>query len=200
MEPSDKSIDTSPLSSMCACLNFQACDVLLSDPETKDLLYPQQSFDMLILDGAYPECGLGFVNYYNVPFMYINTVGFYTGSLSLAGNPSPYSVTPFLARPFTDSMNLLQRTINTLWHMVANALHSFMVRTMIQTVVRKHFGPDVPLVYDISRNVSFILQNAHATVSYPRPYLPNVAEIACIHCKRAKALPDVSSVYNIRLV
>ncbi|KAJ3662447.1 hypothetical protein Zmor_006797 [Zophobas morio] len=169
---------------------YEACDVLLSDPETKDLLYPQQSFDMLILDGAYPECGLGFVNYYNVPFMYINTVGFYTGSLSLAGNPSPYSVTPFLARPFTDSMNLLQRTINTLWHMVANALHSFMVRTMIQTVVRKHFGPDVPLVYDISRNVSFILQNAHATVSYPRPYLPNVAEIACIHCKRAKALPD----------
>jgi hypothetical protein len=176
----------------CKRLYFQACDVLLSDPETKDLLYSQQNFDLLVLDGAYPECALGFVSHYNVPFMYINTVGFYTGSLSLAGNPAPYSVTPFLARPFTDSMSLMQRTMNTLWHIFANTLHSFMVKNLVQPVVRKHFGYDVPLVYDISRNVSFILQNAHATVTYPRPYLPNVAEIACIHCKKAKALPDVS--------
>jgi UDP:flavonoid glycosyltransferase YjiC (YdhE family) len=174
----------------CKRLYFQACDVLLSDPETKDLLYSQQNFDLLVLDGAYPECALGFVSHYNVPFMYINTVGFYTGSLSLAGNPAPYSVTPFLARPFTDSMSLMQRTMNTLWHIFANTLHSFMVKNLVQPVVRKHFGYDVPLVYDISRNVSFILQNAHATVTYPRPYLPNVAEIACIHCKKAKALPD----------
>lgn len=125
--------------------------------------------------------------------MYINTVAFYTGSLSLAGNPTPYSVTPFLALPYTDSMNLLQRTMNTLWHLAANTMHSFMTRGMIQKVVRKHFGADVPGIYEMSSNVSFILQNAHATVTYPRPYLPNVAEIACIHCKKAKALPAVSN-------
>lgn len=127
--------------------------------------------------------------------MYINTVGFYTGSLSLAGNPAPYSVTPFLARPFTDSMNLMQRSMNTLWNLAANSVHSLMVRMFLQSVVRKHFGQDTPLVYDLSKNVSFILQNAHATVTYPRAYLPNVAEIACIHCKRAKPLPDVSITY-----
>lgn len=63
---------------------------------------------------------------------------------------------------------------------------------MIQDVVRRHFGNDVPPIYEMSKNVSFILQNGHTTVTYPRPYLPNVAEIACIHCKRAKPLPDVS--------
>lgn len=62
---------------------------------------------------------------------------------------------------------------------------------MVQNIVREHFGRDVPSVYDLGRNVSFILQNGHATVTYPRPYLPNVAEIACIHCKRAKPLPEV---------
>lgn len=59
----------------------------------------------------------------------------------------------------------------------------------LQSIVRKHLGPDVPFVYDISRNVSFTLQNGHATVSYPRPLLPNVAEIACIHCRPATVLP-----------
>jgi hypothetical protein len=47
----------------------------------------------------------------------------------------------------------------------------------------------MPHVFDMVKNVSFILQNGHVTVTYPRPYLPNVAEIACIHCKPAKPLP-----------
>lgn len=114
------------------------------------------------------------------------------GSISLAGNPTPFSVTPFLARPFTDSMNLVQRTANTLMYLAAGAMHSFTVRFLIQGTVRYHFGEDVPPIYDMSKNVSFILQNGHATVTYPRPYLPNVAEIACIHCKSPKPLPDVS--------
>lgn len=169
--------------------------MLLSDAETKDLLSSSQIFDLLILDGAYPECALGFVKRYKAPFMYINTVGFYTGSLSVAGNPTPYSVTPFLSRPFTDSMSFVQRTTNTLWHFTANVLHSFLIRQLIQKILVKHFGTEMPPIYDLSSNVSFILQNAHATVTYPRPYLPNVAEIACIHCKPAKALPDVSIVF-----
>lgn len=70
---------------------------------------------------------------------------------------------------------------------------------MIQDVVREHFGEEVPPLYEISKNVSFILQNGHAALTYPRPYLPNVAEIACIHCKRAKPLPDVSKIYLIIL-
>lgn len=68
------------------------------------------------------------------------------------------------------------------------------MRWTIQDVVREHFGPKVPPLYDISTNVSFILQNGHATLTYPRPYLPNVAEIACIHCRNAKPLPDVSRI------
>lgn len=65
--------------------------------------------------------------------------------------------------------------------------------SVLQTVVRRHLGDDVPNLYEISKNVSFILQNGHVSVSYPRPFMPNVAEIACIHCKPAQPLPKVSS-------
>lgn len=63
----------------------QSCDALLDDHETKDLM--NSTFDLLILDGAFPECALGLQYKFNVPFMYINTVGFYTGSTSLSGSP-----------------------------------------------------------------------------------------------------------------
>lgn len=168
----------------------EACDVLLSDPETQDFLDQRRKFDLLILDGAYPECALGFAHHFNAPFMYINTVGFYTGSLSLAGNPVPYAVTPFLSLAYTDNMNLYQRTANTLMNLAANSLHSVMVKWVLQDMLRKHFGDDIPRIYEMSKNVSFILQNGYPSMTYPRPYLPNVAEIACIHCRKAKPLPE----------
>nr|CAD7197007.1 unnamed protein product [Timema douglasi] len=167
---------------------FQACEALLSDPETHDLLDSGRQYDLLILDGAYPECALGFAHHFKAPFMYINTVGFYTGSLSIAGNPTPYSVTPFFGRAFTDHMGLFSRAMNTGYHVLLQLMHVFMVRFFLEDVLRNHFGPSMPPVYAMSRNVSFTLQNAHATVSYPRPYLPNVAEVACIHCKAPKPL------------
>nr|AYC63264.1 UDP-glycosyltransferase 50D2 [Holotrichia parallela] len=168
---------------------YEACDILYSDGEMKDFLHSGQTFDLIIMDGAFPECALGLVYYFKIPFMYINTVGFYTGSLSVAGNPTPYSITPFLARPFTDNMNLLERTVNSFWHICANLMHSVMVKVFLHNVLKKHFGKDIPHSYELSKNVSFILQNGYTTVTYARPYLPNVAEIACIHCKDPKPLP-----------
>ncbi|XP_026482598.1 LOW QUALITY PROTEIN: 2-hydroxyacylsphingosine 1-beta-galactosyltransferase-like [Ctenocephalides felis] len=167
---------------------FESCDAMFNDAETHTLL--RQSFDLLILDGAFPECALGLAHHYGVPFMYLNTVGFYMGSLSLAGNPAPSSVTPFLGRAFTDDMNIFDRALNTGWYIGMYAAHYVLNRFWLQSVLRKHLGEGVPFVYDLSRNVSFILQNGHHTVSYPRPYLPNVAEIACIHCKPARPLPQ----------
>lgn len=143
------------------------------------------------MDGAFPECTLGLSHQFNVPFMYLNTVGFYTGSLSLAGNPTPYSVTPVFLEALGDKMNLLQRLYNTALHIFLNLMHKYTIEVKLDAVLRENFGSSIPAAYVMARNVSFILQNAHATVTYPRPYLPNVAEVACIHCKPAKPLPKV---------
>lgn len=75
-----------------------------------------------------------------------------------------------------------------------------MVIGKLQTVVRRHLGDEIPPLYDLSRNVSFILQNSHFSVSYPRAFMPNVAEIACIHCKPAQPLPNVRKSNVIILV
>ncbi|ETN60417.1 hypothetical protein AND_007961 [Anopheles darlingi] len=91
---------------------WQICDATLEDKETLDLL--GRKFDLVILDGAFPECALGLVYRLGVPFMYINTVGFYTGTMSLAGNPTPYSTTPIFYRPLTDDMSFIERLSNTI--------------------------------------------------------------------------------------
>lgn len=170
---------------------YEACDALLSDPVTWAAVRAQPRPDLLVLDGAYPECALGIAYRLRpAPYIYLNTVGFYTGSLSLAGSPAPFAATPFLGAAFTDRMGLVTRAMNVAWHCAATLLHAAMVHWFLQPVLRKHIGPSMPPVYDLGRNVSFILQNGHAVVSYPRAYLPNVAEVACIHCRAARPLPQ----------
>lgn len=95
---------------------------MFEDAEIKDLL--NQTFDLVILDGAFPECSLGLVHKYQVPFMYINTVAFYTTSLSLAGNPAPYSVTPAFYSSFTDDMTIMQRAMNAAMYIFMNICHA----------------------------------------------------------------------------
>lgn len=95
---------------------------MLEDHETKDLL--NSKFNLLILDGAFPECALGLQYKFSVPFMYINTVGFYTGSIALSGSPAPYSITPHFSIALTDDMNFMERAMNTAVHIVLQMFHS----------------------------------------------------------------------------
>lgn len=60
----------------------------------------------------------------NVPFMFLNTVGFYTGSTSRAGSPSPYSITPHFSLPLTDDMNFMQRAFNSAISVFVEFIHS----------------------------------------------------------------------------
>jgi hypothetical protein len=95
---------------------------MLEDHETKDLL--NSKFNLLILDGAFPECALGLQYKFNVPFMYINTVGFYTGSISRSGSPAPYAITPHFSVALTDDMNFIQRVTNMAIHIGLQMFHS----------------------------------------------------------------------------
>lgn len=100
---------------------FQSCDAMLDDAETQTLL--NRNFDLAILDGAFPECSLGLVHQYKIPFMYINTVGFYTGSIMKSGNPGSYAITPNFYTSFTDNMNLFERALNTGVQIFATLMH-----------------------------------------------------------------------------
>lgn len=70
-----------------------------------------------------------------------------------------------------------------------------MVRTL-RVTMRKYIY-DLPDLYHISSNVSFILQNGNPLLTYPRPLLPNVAEVACVHCRNPRKLPDVSFNHDV---
>jgi len=165
---------------------IQVCKELLQDSDTESLL--STKFDVAVIDGAFPECGLGLIYKMNIPFMYLNTVGLYTGSLANAGNPTVYSYIPSFAIALSDDMVFTERLLNIAWHIFLKTLHSLTI-SVLRLSMQRYLGK-LPDLYDMSANVSFILQNGSPTLTYPRPLLPNVAEIACVHCRKPKQLPE----------
>ena len=72
----------------------------------------------------FTECALGLQYIYNIPFMYLNTVGFYTSSISRSGSPTPFSITPNFALAFTDNMTFIQRVANSVIHTFLQFAHA----------------------------------------------------------------------------
>lgn len=83
-----------------------------------------RKFDLAILDGAFPECALAMIYKMKVPFMFLNSVGLYTGSLSRAGNPVLPSFTPAFSGQLTENMNFFERLTNNAVHITLNIMHS----------------------------------------------------------------------------
>ena len=103
-------------------------------------------------------------------------------------------MTPFFGRSLSDDMTLYERFKNTGFLMLLTAMHYLSTKIFVQNVVRSHLGASVPDLYELSSNVSFVVQIGHHSVTYPRPYLPNVLEAGCIHCKPPKPLPKVRNL------
>ncbi|XP_062125453.1 UDP-glucosyltransferase 2-like isoform X2 [Drosophila sulfurigaster albostrigata] len=53
----------------------------------------------------------------------------------------------------------------------------------VHHMLRHHLGDAVPHPYVLASEVAFILQNGHFSVTPPSAQLPNVASVACLHCR-----------------
>ncbi|XP_015115366.1 2-hydroxyacylsphingosine 1-beta-galactosyltransferase [Diachasma alloeum] len=181
---------------------WESCEALLRDessiaglrrPEFSSEDAPER-WDVAVIDGAFPECLLGIIHRENIPTMMLNTVALYEGSISLQGNPSPWSITPYFGRGYTQDMNYLERIVNVACLSILKCMHWFMTTNYIQPTLRKYLGYQVPDVRELVSEVPVTLQNSHYAVADSLPYLSNVVNVACLHCRPPMGLsPDLES-------
>ncbi|XP_076238238.1 UDP-glycosyltransferase family 50 member B3 [Calliopsis andreniformis] len=178
---------------------WEACEALLRDEISVFWLRrpegnPHARWDVAVVDGAYPECLLAVLHGENVPTIMLNTVALYTGSMGRQGNPSPWSVTPYFGKSFTQDMNFFQRLLNAACLATLRILHWILITGYLQPVLRQYLGDRLPDVRDLTTEIPLTLQNSHYSVADSVPYLANVVNVACLHCNPATKLsPDLES-------
>ena len=167
-------------------LLIPACDRIYSIPGFVDLI--NHKFDLVFLNGFANDCFAGIVYKIGSPFIMLVSMAPPNYVASHVGNHLPPSFVPFTLLPFTDEMNLFERTVNFVMNIAVGGLMWWNYGSL-EEIARKHLGSDLPSIIEIEKNVSMILTNSYFPLTYPRPLLPDIVEVGGMHCGQPKPLP-----------
>uniref|UniRef100_A0A182IX03 Aldehyde oxidase n=1 Tax=Anopheles atroparvus TaxID=41427 RepID=A0A182IX03_ANOAO len=188
-------IDDSIVQKMMELGNFvnEIANTTLTSPEVQTLLHSEEeTFDLLVLEIFLDDVFLGFADHFNCPVVGMSTFGASSWVNSLTGSPQPLSYVPHPMSGFTDKMNFWQRLGNVLFTAFDETMLTVMCDPIQQRYYKEFFPNANRSLAEMRRHgVSLVLVNSHFSLSFTRPYLPNLIEVGGFHVNRkVKPLPE----------
>ncbi|SPP83481.1 UDP-glucuronosyltransferase 2B15 [Drosophila guanche] len=164
--------------------------VFLNKEVQETLLPPgKDHFDLIIVEALRSDAYYGFAAHFNAPIIGVSTFGADWNIDELVGNASPLSYIPLQTTGFTDRMTYRQRLTNFVDTSIA-WLNYNLVHMPVQEELYQKYLPAaaarVPLT-ELNRNFSLVLLNQHFSLSFPRPYVPNMIEVGGLHISHTPA-------------
>ncbi|EDV42998.1 uncharacterized protein Dana_GF18261 [Drosophila ananassae] len=169
--------------------------VFNNDAVRREILKPgKANFDLIIVDVWRSEALYGLAVYFEAPIIGVAPYGTDWKIDELVGNTSPvsYLQSSFhkMSVPDTETFggrlsNFVEQSINWLnWNWGYAAKHEALYRKYFPNIADKHS------LSKVSRDFSLIFVNQHFTLAPPRPYVPNIIEVAGLHVQQEpQALP-----------
>lgn len=156
-----------------------------------------KTFDLVFVESCMRPT-LSFAYRYNVPVIEFSSLGGVFWTFDETGAPTNALVYP---------LPLRKRIYNlTVWEKIAELHNEYNIDKVIEQcvevenkVVREVFGPEVPDLRELKKNVDLIFLNVHPIWDFNRPVPPNIIYLGGIHQKPHKELPKVGSVYIVNL-
>ncbi|XP_014292886.1 UDP-glycosyltransferase UGT4 isoform X2 [Halyomorpha halys] len=147
----------------------------------RELMEGNYEFDLMISESLYLfETFIAFGHIFNIPVISIDAHAPSAWSSYLTGNVHPYSYVPNYRLALTDRMTFKERLMNTLLNLQEMLVNYYLIpeqERLIRTYLSYNGTYDFPPLLDMLRNISLVLADAHFSLGYVRPYLPNVVEV-----------------------
>ena len=169
---------------------LEHCQAALNIPEVRQLIKSDAKFDLIITEMFNSDCFLGFVHRFQAPFISLQSHEILPWANSRIGNPDNPSYIPASLMAFKPQMTFFQRTANSLFLYSVKVFYEIGFQWYTQRIVEDVFGPGIPPLSEIAKNISALLPNIHHSLFGARPHVPNVVEIGGIHIKPVKPLPE----------
>lgn len=159
---------------------------VLEDEKVKQLLQSDETFDLVLLETVQNEALFGLAQHFKALTMGISSYGTDRHIDELMGNISPLSFNPMLLSSRTEHMSYEQRLWNV-WEASLSWLHRRVVHLPSQERLYKQYFPKASQTLEqVLDSFSLMLLGQHFTLSYPRPYLPNMIEVGGLHLQHSR--------------
>lgn len=151
---------------------------------------PKERFDVIILEVFLNEAMLGLGHHFNAPIIGLSTFCSSKWTNDMVGNPAPpsYVANPFLS--YTDHMTFFERLGNTFYGIMEHFFFDYFYMPVQCEIYNQIFAGPKPSLETLRTNVSLVLLNTHVSLSFPKPYVPNMIEIGGVQINpKPKPLP-----------
>ena len=168
-------------------------NITLQHPEMKKLMKSGEKFDLIILDLFLTDALLGLSTVFNCPIVALSANGPHTWVNDVMGSTRPSSFVPHMYTDFTDRMNLGKRLENQIFYFIENILLKIYHLPAQEKLFNEIFPNSPQSFHEVRKNaVAIALVNSHFSISFPKPFLPNMIEVAGMQINEAvtKPLPD----------
>ncbi|XP_049942919.1 UDP-glucosyltransferase 2-like isoform X2 [Schistocerca serialis cubense] len=169
------------------------CREYMEDEALRTLIDSRdRKFDLVILETFFNECLLAFAHKFGTPVVQAVALGGGASWMNdMVGNPYPLAYVPETCLPYTSNMNLFQRANNVFTASLFRLYRQFFYLPAMDRVVKEYFKDiTVPPIAELERNTSLLLLNSHFSFQYARPFVPNAVEVAGMHIRPPKKLPQ----------
>ncbi|XP_025833343.1 UDP-glucuronosyltransferase 2B2-like isoform X3 [Agrilus planipennis] len=167
---------------------------VVTHPSFKNVINSNETFDLIVLERFMNEALLGLSHRFNAPYIVLSSTGYSRRTNEVVGNPGSTAYTPDLYLHYGYNMTLWQRFHNTFFYCFA-MLHKHLVVLPKHRNILKETFPDAPSLEDLFYNTSLILLNAHVSVKYAVPSVPNMIDIGGFHVSPPKPLSEELKKY-----
>lgn len=153
---------------------------IVNNPEVKEIL-KNEKFDLIIFETFMTEALYGLGEYFNCPMVGLSSFGANTPLDLLVGNNSPISYIPTLFLQHSFEITFWHRCLNVALSLVDKMTYDYLYLPHQRKLYEELF-PNATLTFDqANRNFSLVLLNQHFSLNFPRPYVPNMIEVAGLH-------------------
>ncbi|CAB3360397.1 Hypothetical predicted protein [Cloeon dipterum] len=158
----------------------QTCPYVLQTPQVKPLL--NEKFDLVFISMFFNQCFLPFGYLNGAPVIAISPGGSFGMGMDME-NPEPTSYVPSVFLPFTSKMTFTERVANTVMTQLISALGTYYLKPHMHQAAKEFFGPNIPTIEEMEKNISLVIYNNHFSLNSPRPLNPGIIEAGGMHIK-----------------
>ncbi|CAL8100648.1 unnamed protein product [Orchesella dallaii] len=181
----------SPLVSHIFSFGIETCKLFLTSPELQDWLNKTRTLDLVIIDNAVAECGVGIAYKYKAKHIFFNTVISHPHENDFLGLvPESFAIPELEDNPLVAPMSFFDRLRNTVTSLIWMNVHSSYIQD-VDNLIRTHLqAENMPYLYDLARNASLVLYTGDPVTDFPRSHPPMFVNVAGMHCQASgKPLP-----------
>ena len=165
------------------------CRAAYNDSRVMNL--QNEQFDLVFLKNFFNECTYGLAHVLNTTTILTTTFPAFRWTAGTFGAFYPPSFVPGLLVTYSHRMNFFQRAVNFISEIVNYAMRQLLFVPKMEVVYREVLGDQIPSVSEIESNASMLFMNSDFSLTYPRPQMPDMLEVAGLHCVDPNPLPDV---------